>query len=135
MILVDTSVLSLAFRRREKANPEPPYVIVLRNLIERDIPIAIPGVVLQELLSGIRTEAESQRLQALMEGFPLVLASREHHIEAAQIANQCRFAGIAVSTVDCLIAAMTIKTGSHLLTADEDFERIASCCLLKLLKG
>jgi predicted nucleic acid-binding protein len=133
LILVDTSVLSLAFRRRENANPEPPHVRVLRDLIEKDAPIAIPGIVLQELLSGVRTESEFQRLQTLMEGFPLILATREHHLNAAKIANQCRSAGAAVSAVDCLIAAMAIKTRSWLLTTDEDFVRIASHCPLQLL--
>lgn len=134
MILVDTSVLSLAFRRRVKVSPEPPLVQILHRLIERDQLVAVPGIVLQELLSGVRTYAEFERLQDLMEGFPLILAMREHHVGAARVANICRQAGITVSTVDCLIAAMAIETKSQLLTSDEDFERMASCCALQLLK-
>jgi len=133
LILVDTSVLSLAFRRRIKANPLPPLVGILHRLIEQDQPVVVPGIVLQELLSGVRTRTEYERLRDLMEGFPLMLAAREHHLEAARIANTCRQAGISVSTVDCLIAAMAIAAKSKLLTGDEDFERIASCCDLHLL--
>lgn len=134
MILVDTSVLSLAFRRKIKTKPESPLVGILRRLVEQDQPIVVPGIVLQELLSGVRTETEYERLCDLMDGFPLMLATREHHLEAARIANTCRQAGISVSTVDCLIAAMAITTKSQLLTGDEDFERMASCCDLHLLK-
>ncbi len=134
MILVDTSILSLAFRRREKANSEPSHVRILRRLVAENAPLAVPGIVLQELLSGVRTEDEFHRLQGLMEGFPLVLASREHHLEAAQIANQCRSAGVSVSTVDCLIAAMAIKTNSQLLSTDKDFARMAFHCSLQLFR-
>jgi predicted nucleic acid-binding protein len=134
VILVDTSVLSLAFRRRVRIHPESPLVQTLRRLIEQDQPVAVPGIVLQELLSGVRTETEYERLKNLMEGFPLMLATRENHWEAARIANTCRKAGISVSTVDCLIAAMAIATKSQLLTDDGDFLRIASRCDLHLLK-
>ena len=134
MILVDTSVLSLAFRRRIKTSPEPPFVQRLRRLVEEDQPVAVPGIVLQELLSGVRATNEFERLEDLMEGFPLILAAREHHIRAARIANTCRQAGITASTVDCLIAAMAIETKSQLLTSDEDFERMAPYCGLQLLK-
>lgn len=134
MIVVDTSVLSLAFRRRVNTYPEPRLARILRHLVEQDQPVAIPGIVLQELLSGVRTEAEFERLRDLIEGLPLILATGEHHLCAARIANACRQAGIVVSTVDCLIAAMAIETKSQLLTGDRDFEQISSCCALRLFK-
>jgi predicted nucleic acid-binding protein len=90
--------------------------------------------VLQELLSGVLADAEYNRLKNLMKGFPLILATREHHLEAARITNTCRQAGISVSTVDCLIAAMAIAKKAQLLTGDADFGRIASCCDLHLVK-
>lgn len=134
MILIDTSVLSLAYRRRIKTSPEPPLVQTFRRLVEEDQPIAIPGIVLQELLSGVRTPSEFARLQELMEGFPLLIATQEHHVGAAKIANACHQAGIAASTVDCLIASMTVASKSQLFTGDEDFQRIAPHCGLQLFK-
>jgi predicted nucleic acid-binding protein len=134
VILVDTSVLSLAFRRRERPSPEPDCVQILRMHIEKDHSIAVPGIVLQELLSGVRTDIEFERLRNLMDGFPLILATREHHLDAARIANLCRQTGVAVSTIDCLIAAQAIKAESRLLTTDQDFARIASHCPLQLLR-
>jgi predicted nucleic acid-binding protein len=132
VILVDTSILSLAFRRRTKSSAEAPQARTLRRLIAEDLPVVVPGVVLQELLSGVKTSVEFEYLQGLMDGFPLLLATREHHITAAKISNACRQAGIAASTLDCLIAAMTIAAKSQLLTADEDFRRMVAHCGLRL---
>jgi hypothetical protein len=94
--------------------------------------VGVPGIVLQELLSGVRTADEFQRLHRLMEGFPVVLATREHHVNAAKITNSCHRAGIAASTVDCLIAALTVESESQLLTTDGDFALIAPFCGLVL---
>ena len=132
MIVVDTSVLSLAFRRRAKRGPESPLVRVFRRLVEEDQPVVIPGIVLQELLSGVRGEDDFERLLDILDGFPIAAAARAHHVAAAKISNACRRAGISASTVDCLIAAMAVESKAKLLTADEDFSRMARHCDLEL---
>ena len=63
---------------------------------------------------------------------PVLLASRDHHVAAARIANACRPRGIAVSTIDVLIAALVIGHRATLLTADQDFTRLAEVCPLAL---
>lgn len=133
MIVVDTSVWSLAFRRHGWRGPPPRAVSVLRTMIRDDQPVIIPGIVFQELLSGVRDFSQETRLRELLEGFPLLLASREHHEEAARISTLCRTSGIAAATVDCLIAAQCITTNSALLTTDDDFKRISRHCALRLL--
>lgn len=132
MIILDTSVLSLAFRRRPGTLPEPPAAGVLRRLIVEDQPLAIPGIVMQELLSGVRSPEQFSRLGQRLGGFPLLIASRADHVTAARLTNTCRGTGIAVTTIDCLIAALTIAAGGQLFTADEDFRHMAACCKLKL---
>lgn len=132
MILLDTSVLSLAFRRRGQHGGASPAAGALRRLIEGDAPLAVPGIVLQELLSGVRGEGRFSRLRRLIEPFPVLLAERRHHIEAARIANTCWRAGVSASTVDCLIAALAIESEAYLFTLDADFVRIARCSALKL---
>lgn len=133
MIIVDTSVLSLAFRRKARTAPEPAKVRTLRRLVTENMPVVIPGIVFQELLSGVRTADEFQRLEQILEGFPILLATRDHHVSAARIANICIQAGVTVSTVDCLIAAMTVESRARLLTGDRDFVRMAPHCGLNLL--
>lgn len=125
MIVIDTSVLSLAFRRRTKPGPELPVVRVFRRLVEEDQPVVIPGIVLQEVLSGVRAEDDFARLLDILGGFPIAAASKAHHVAAAKISNACRQSGISASAVDCLIAAMAVETKAKLLTVDEDFSHMA----------
>jgi len=134
MIFVDTSVWSLAFRRSNSAI-QVKEVLQLHELISQDAPLAVTGIVMQELLSGLREEAQFRRLQGLLANFPLVLASQTHHVLAAQIGNRCRQGGIVTSATDCLIAAICIANNSPLLTTDKDFEQMAVFCDLRLYQG
>ena len=132
MILLDTTILSLAYRRHHKVEPEPPAVEILRQMILDDVPLAVPGIVLQEVLSGVRTEAQFERLKGLLEAFPIITAEPRHHVLAAKIANACRRKGVATSTVDCLIAALATSSDASLFTLDEDFVRMVPLCGMKL---
>lgn len=133
MILLDTSVLSLALRRRQRPEGESrrPAAALVRMVME-DWQLAIPGIVVQELLSGVRTPAEVERLEEALAGFPVVLADHDDHLRAARIANQCRAAGITASSIDCLIAALALGRQAELFTTDGDFADIAACCELRL---
>lgn len=134
MILVDTSVWSLAFRRRGSDAIEPVEARLLRELIEADEEIALPGIVFQELLSGTRGKAQFERLEEILAGFPVILATQQTHIEAARTANACRSKGVTSSAVDCLIAAMAIEHNAQLLTSDKDFVHMADHCELRLFE-
>lgn len=133
MILLDTSILSLAYRRR-RVEAEPHVVAVLRAMIREDAPLAIPGIVLQEVLTGVRSEAQFGRLERALKSFPIVSAEPQHHILAARIANFCRRRGVATSAVDCLIAALVTSNDALLFTLDEDFSRMAPVCGMRLFK-
>jgi predicted nucleic acid-binding protein len=132
VIVLDTSVLSLVFRRRGPSDQEPWPVAELRKLIAEDAPLAVPGIILQELLSGVRSSEQFRKLQGAMAGFPILLANESHHLRAAQISNACRRQGVACSTIDALIATLTIAVDGQLLTTDADFARIAPHCGMKL---
>jgi predicted nucleic acid-binding protein len=131
MIVLDTSVLISAFRRRGDQEL-PPEVVELKRLIQVDAPIAVPGVVLQELLAGARTDAQFERLARLAAPFPLLLADRALHHEAAHLAARCRWKGLTTTTTDCLIAAHTFTRQGSLFTLDHDFGRLAAVCPLEL---
>lgn len=131
MIVLDTSILSLAFRRPQRVADSPP-VALLRKLIANDVSLAVPGIVVQELLSGVRSDRQFRAIRGALAGFPVLLATESHHLRAAQIFDSCRGHGIGCSTVDALIAALTVENGGRLFTADADFERIASCSELAL---
>jgi predicted nucleic acid-binding protein len=135
MIVLDTSVLSAAFRRKAKRGLEKKTAEKLRNLVRDDVHLAIPGVVFQELLSGVRDERAFVNLQEALAGFGKLLADEETHVLAASIANTCRAAGVATSSFDCLIAAHAIENEGSLFTNDKDFARIAKHTKLALLSA
>ena len=135
MIVLDTSVLSAAFRRRKRTQAEPYAATLLRRLIGEDAPVGIPGIVLQELLSGIRASDQFDRLTTITRGFAILTADREHHVLAARLSNACRRTGVAATTIDCLIAAQTIAADGRLFTLDRDFRLMAPHCGLKLVRS
>ena len=133
MIFLDTCILSMAYRRKyQQGRMRPIEVMILEQMVAEHKPIQIPAIVLQEFLSGLREESQFLKLRRLVDGFPIILAMQTHHIEAAKIANRCRRAGVATSTMDCLIAAMAIEYKAQLFTIDQDFVRMAYHCPVRL---
>jgi predicted nucleic acid-binding protein len=131
VIVVDTSVLSLAYRRRSGSPGR--HAEKLRALLQADEPIAIPGIVMQEVLSGVRNDADAQSLEDALAGFGLLLATRAIHVAAARLHTRCRARGIGAAMVDCLIAAHAVELGAPLFTADADFTHLATVVDLELL--
>ena len=121
-VLVDTSVWSLAFRRRE---PEPmPAVLELRELIFEGR-ANIVGPVRQEVLSGIRSETDFRRLCEALRGFPDLDAGTADYERAAEFFNLCRRAGVQGSNTDFLICAVAERDRMPILTTDKDFPLFA----------
>jgi predicted nucleic acid-binding protein len=132
MIVLDTSVLSRSLRRRRAAEASDPVAAKLAELLRDNVPVAIPGIVLQEILSGVRTEEQLLELQERLDPFPILLASKEHHTAAARLTNQCRARGISVGTIDALIASIVLTEKGVLFTVDRDFNRIAKVVPLQI---
>jgi predicted nucleic acid-binding protein len=126
LILIDTSVWSLALRRQERdLNPEEKRIGgELRHLIEEGRAQLI-GPVRQELLSGIREAAQYERLRQHLGGFPDVPLETTDFEHAARLGNQCRAGGVAGSLVDFLICAIAIHRNWPIFTTDHDFRGYA----------
>ena len=134
MILLDTSVLSAVLRRRQSGAREKALAERLQGLLNSGERVGLPGIVLQELLSGVRDSAQFEQLKGvLLRGYRLVIASPGDHLMAAEIVNKCRRKGIAVSSVDALIAALALNARARLFAIDEDFDRISGVVPLRLL--
>jgi hypothetical protein len=90
-ILVDTSVWSLALRRKSEhlSTAERSLVAELSELI-REGRARIIGLVRQELLSGIRTTEQYESLRLHLRSFPDEPIDTSDHEEAAKAGNQCR---------------------------------------------
>ena len=129
-MLVDTSVWIDFFNGYESKHAE-----CLTSAIADAEPIFIPGVVLTEILLGLKHETEAKRIAALLDAFDAVPEpTRVDYIEAARIYRLCRAKGFTIrSTIDCLIARLCLREGLHLLTKDGDFKAIADCVPLRLV--
>jgi predicted nucleic acid-binding protein len=131
-LLVDTSVWSLALRRDQAS--AVPQVSALRDALEGDEIVVTTGLVLQELLQGFAGPRARKDIIERFAALPLLGPDRQDHIDAAQLRNSCRRAGIQVGTIDALLAQLCIRHDLTLLTTDNDFVHAASHCALKVWK-
>lgn len=120
-VLVDTSVWSLALRRRAPAHAA---VDELRRLVASGR-VALVGPVRQELLSGIRDQADFTRLRDHLRAFPDEPIATADYERAAECFNLCRAKGVQGSNTDFLLCAVAERHRLPLLTTDEDFARFA----------
>lgn len=118
MVLVDTSVWSLALRRGT-----PNDGTLERELTEliREGRVAMVGPVRQELLSGIRTLSQYQRLRDSLRAFADIPLTHEDYESAASCCNRCRAKGIQGSSVDFLLCSVSLRRSLPIFTTDADF--------------
>jgi predicted nucleic acid-binding protein len=117
-VLVDTSVWSLALRRDLPSNG--PEVSELTELI-KEARVQLIGPVRQELLSGIKSQAQFQKLRNHLRSFPdLELTNRDYEY-AAEFFNLCRSKGVQGSNTDFLICAIAARNKAPIFTTDRDF--------------
>ena len=87
-----------------------------------------------EVLAGARDHAAAALLRRLLTGFSWIPAEAAVDLEAAaQVYRSCRMAGVTPGgLVDCMIAAIALRSGSSLLTGDAGFHHIARVVPLRL---
>ena len=129
-LFIDTSVWSLALRR--DAPPKVPEVERLRGALTGGEAVFSTGVVLQELLQGCKgAEAEAQIIRRFR-AIPLLNPTRDDHVKAAQLRNDCRRRGVQVATIDALLAQLCIGNELAMLSTDQDFAHVAKFTSLQL---
>jgi len=131
-ILVDTSVWSLAFRR--DADSLAPQVAVLRAALGGGESIVTTGLILQELLQGFAGPRARKELVQRFAALPLLAPDRQDYIDAADLRNLCRRAGVQIGTIDALLGQLCIRHDLTLLTTDGDFTLAAKHCALRVWK-
>ena len=132
--LVDTSVLSLALRRRKRDLLAPTERVVvdrLTSLSDND-EAAVIGMVRQELLGGVRHAEQFQALRMVLDGFVYVAVEVADHDLAAEFFNRCRTRGVAATDIDMLICAAAARRDLPVFTTDGDFERYAKLLNFRL---
>jgi len=119
-IIADTSVWSLALRRRTR--PEDASVVALRELIKDGL-IVMLGCIRQEILSGVRSDEQFKVLRDHLRAFPDEVLRTEDYERAAEFFNDCRRKGIQGSNTDFLICAAAANRGLAIFTTDREFQR------------
>jgi len=129
-LFVDTSVWSLALRRDRPAGRAEVGILV--RALESGETLLTTGLVLQELLQGFPGPKSRSHIVERFSALPLVGPDRDDHIQAAELRNQCRRKGVQIGTIDALLAQLCIRHDLTMLTADQDFTRVAEHSRLKL---
>ncbi len=127
MVLVDTTIWIDFFQQPASHNADK-----LEKLIRGFNQAVLCGIVLQEVLQGIRDiksfTATKERLQKL----PYLDMGKEIYLAAAALYRSLRAKGITVPSTDTAIAALAILHRIPLFTGDEHFSIIAEHSRLKL---
>jgi len=123
-VLVDTSIWSLALRRRETA--QNPAADELGRLIAVHV-VEIIGPIRQEVLSGVRDKTQFERLETHLAAFVDLPLTAEDYVTAATFYNLCRTKGIQGSNTDFLICAVAVRHDLSVFTTDGDFSHFAKC--------
>jgi hypothetical protein len=132
-VLVDTPVWSLSLRRHQtNLNArEAGCLEWLSRLTSANLAQMI-GPVRQELLSGLREDAQFLRLRNLLHGFLDVPLFTQDYEEAARMSNACRRRGVAGSSTDFLVCAVAAQRHWQIFTTDRDFESYSRILGVKL---
>jgi len=122
MVLVDTSIWSLALRRHPSHLSADERLLTnsLRELIQEDR-VRLLGAVRQEILTGIREHTMFRKIRSELRDFKDVALTSEDYENAASMSNQCRQSGIAATPTDMLICAVSRERGWQVFSVDRDF--------------
>jgi len=124
-VLADTCAWSLLLRRKARAALSNDEQFTLASLKEaiKDGRVVLIGPVRQEVLSGIKAQAQFEKLRTTLAAFPDEALSNQHFEEAARLFNLCRSRGVECGSSDILICAVAAKMHYDILTYDQGLKR------------
>jgi len=132
-VLIDTSVWSLALRRKnESLSTNERFLVAELSELIREGRARMIGLVRQELLSGIKATEQYEKLRLHLRSFPDEVVDTSDYEEAAKAGNRCRAKGVVVSIVDILLCAVANKRLWTIFTTDPDFSNYAKVLPLRI---
>lgn len=130
MVLVDTTVWIDFFADRTQ-----PHVAALQKLIEEDADLCVCGVILAEVLQGIRSDSQYRKTKDYFESIILMPMRRTTYEKSAALYRSLRKKGVTIrKPIDCMIASVAIEHALPLLHNDRDFDQISKYSNLKTVK-
>jgi predicted nucleic acid-binding protein len=129
MVLTDTTVWIDFFAGRHL-----PHVTALESLINAREDLCICGIILTEVLQGIREKNEFRKTKELFNSMIFLPMPYSVFLGAAEIYRTLRRKGITIrNSIDCMIASVAIENDILLLHNDRDFVPIEKHLGLKVL--
>src|SRR5438552_3288854 len=124
MVLVDTSIWSLALRRRPKSlSAEELRLVEEWQRLVTEGAAALIGPIRQEILSGVRRPEAFRDLRQALSDFAYLGIEPVDYDRAAEFFNLYRTHGITGGSIDMLIAAVAYRHDVALFAADTDYPR------------
>ena len=123
VILVDTSVMIDYLKGRTSDK-----VLLLEEVLQRNIPFGISAFTYQEILQGARNEQEWETLKNYLstQAIYYINPESEEYEKSARLYYELRRNGATPrSTIDVLIALTAMKNNLALLHDDKDFDIMA----------
>ena len=130
MVLVDTTVWIDFFSGKSTSGVDE-----LERLLNGGEDICTCGIILTEVLQGIREDEDYQRTLSSFDSFLYLPMKRQVFVRAAELYRSLRHRGITIrQPVDCVIASVAIEHDITLLHNDRDFDPIETHCGLRVLR-
>ncbi len=130
-IIVDTSIWSLALRRKKRQSFSE--LRILESLIDNQR-ICMLGPIRQEILSGIQDNKQFVQLKDILSAFDDFSITTKDYERAAEFFNLCRSKGVQGSNTDYLICAVSSNNRFPIFTSDKDFEIYSKHLPITLMK-
>jgi len=127
-ILADTSAWVASFSKTGHESLKE----TMRKSIQ-DGALVTTGIVLLELLQGVRNEAALDALRKKLQVLPSLHTPETIWIGAARWSLHLRTKGVQVSTPDMMIATIALEHDCVVLHCDRDYERMKKYIPLKTL--
>jgi len=123
-ILVDTSVFIDFLKGEER------YIKIVAELLEKKLAVTT-GIIIAELLQGIKNPKEEQKLSELLRGVSSLEVTTDLWIKAGQLSCSLRRKGISLPLTDFAIAILAIENTLEVFTIDKHFEQIPGLRIYK----
>ena len=126
MSLIDTSAW-IEYLRKTGSRTN----IEVRRTLSIDAQIC--DVIRMEILAGARDQQHVTQLEKLLARATTIKTEPVDYDNAAAIYRACRKLGVTIrAQIDCLIAAIAIRTNTKIIHHDSDFDAIAQVTKLKI---
>ena len=131
MVLVDTTVWIDFFYGKSES-----HVRILEEHIKNDKNICVCGVILTEVLQGIRHNTDYLRTKDYFDALTFLPMRKATFLLSAELYRSLRKIGVTIrKPVDCMIASVAIEYDLPLLHNDRDFSLIARHSKLRVIQA